>query len=230
MTVERHEFRNTNTTSTVSAAPSISAHCTFATELRTRVPASRTTLRLTPCGRLFADRADLSADRVGDRRRAVAFRLLDVDADGFSPESTAADRASSVPTCTFATSPSRTIRPLRLATTTRAKLGVFDASTETDRPLIMQAQHATDWCRDILRLQRADDVADADVERGQRARSQVDRHPACVRTRDFDFTDPADRPQPASDPGSASNVSCGTDIFFDASASEMIGKSVGLTS
>ena len=33
MTVERHELRNRNTTSTVSSAPSISASCTSATEL-----------------------------------------------------------------------------------------------------------------------------------------------------------------------------------------------------
>ena len=35
MTVERHEFRNRNTTSTVSSAPSISASSTFSTERST---------------------------------------------------------------------------------------------------------------------------------------------------------------------------------------------------
>ena len=44
MTVERHEFRKRKTVSTVSAAPSTSAPATLATELATRVPASRTML------------------------------------------------------------------------------------------------------------------------------------------------------------------------------------------
>ena len=46
MTVERHELRNRNTTSTVSTAPSISAFWTFRTEAATRAPASRTTRQL----------------------------------------------------------------------------------------------------------------------------------------------------------------------------------------
>ena len=53
MTVERHEFRNRNTTSTVSAAPSSSAHCTSATELATRGPASRAVISSTPAGSVF---------------------------------------------------------------------------------------------------------------------------------------------------------------------------------
>jgi hypothetical protein len=50
MIVERHEFRNRKTTSTVSAAPSTSASCTFLTELATRTPASRTMRSVTPAG------------------------------------------------------------------------------------------------------------------------------------------------------------------------------------
>jgi hypothetical protein len=50
MTVERHELRKRNTTSTVSRAPSISASCTFATACSTRMPASCTTSSFTPAG------------------------------------------------------------------------------------------------------------------------------------------------------------------------------------
>ncbi len=50
ITVERHEFRNRNTTSTVSSAPSSSASCTLSTEWLTRSPESRTTSSFAPCG------------------------------------------------------------------------------------------------------------------------------------------------------------------------------------
>lgn len=50
MMVDRHEFRNRKTTSTVSAAPSTSARCTSPTERPTRTPASRTTLNWTSGG------------------------------------------------------------------------------------------------------------------------------------------------------------------------------------
>ena len=53
ITVERHELRNRNTTSTVSTAPSISASSTLRTASSTRVPASRTTSSLVPAGRRF---------------------------------------------------------------------------------------------------------------------------------------------------------------------------------
>ena len=50
ITVERHEFRNRKTTSTVSSAPSMSVRCTFATEFRTFSPASWTTSIVVPGG------------------------------------------------------------------------------------------------------------------------------------------------------------------------------------
>jgi len=50
MTVDRHELRNRNTTSTVSTAPSISVHCTFETLAFTRLPASLTISSFTPAG------------------------------------------------------------------------------------------------------------------------------------------------------------------------------------
>ena len=53
MIVERHEFRNRNTTATVSAAPSIRASCTLNTESSTRTPASCTIRRLTPAGSVW---------------------------------------------------------------------------------------------------------------------------------------------------------------------------------
>ena len=50
MMVDRHEFRNRKTTTTVSAAPSMSACWTPATESATRTPASVTTRSVTPAG------------------------------------------------------------------------------------------------------------------------------------------------------------------------------------
>ncbi len=57
MTVERQELRKTNTTSTVSSAPSISASCTLRTAWCTRVPASCTISSLAPGGRRFCSAA-----------------------------------------------------------------------------------------------------------------------------------------------------------------------------
>ena len=86
MTVERHEFRNRNTTSTVSSAPSISASSTFRTECvdpHRRRPC--TTSSVVPGGqrllRSLASRARICVAHVGG---AVALRLLDVDADRFA--------------------------------------------------------------------------------------------------------------------------------------------------
>ena len=50
ITVERHELRNRNTTSTVSTAPSTRALCTLATEFSTRVPWFFTTSKFAPTG------------------------------------------------------------------------------------------------------------------------------------------------------------------------------------
>ena len=50
MTVERHEFRNRKTISTVSAAPSKRVRLTFATETRIERELSRLTSTLTPGG------------------------------------------------------------------------------------------------------------------------------------------------------------------------------------
>ena len=50
ITVERHEFRKRNTTSTVSSAPSTSASSTFCTERSTWSPEFWTTSRRVPFG------------------------------------------------------------------------------------------------------------------------------------------------------------------------------------
>ena len=50
MTVERHEIRNRNTTSTVRIAPSNSVSSTLRTEFSTRTPASRTISMRVPVG------------------------------------------------------------------------------------------------------------------------------------------------------------------------------------
>ena len=52
MTVDRHELRNRNTTSTVSTAPSTSAYSTSPTDCATRTPASRTMRSDVPGGRV----------------------------------------------------------------------------------------------------------------------------------------------------------------------------------
>ena len=52
ITVERHELRNRKTTSTVSAAPSMSASCTFDTLRSTRSPLFCTTSMVVPVGRV----------------------------------------------------------------------------------------------------------------------------------------------------------------------------------
>ncbi len=53
MTVDRHELRNTNTTSTVRSAPMRSASSTLVTDALTRRPESFTTSIFTPAGRVF---------------------------------------------------------------------------------------------------------------------------------------------------------------------------------
>ncbi len=60
ITVERHELRNRNTTSTVSAAPSTSVRCTSATECSTRSPASRTSSMVVPAGSSARSRGNRS--------------------------------------------------------------------------------------------------------------------------------------------------------------------------
>ena len=53
MTVDLHELRNTNTTSTVRRAPMRSASSTLVTDALTRKPESFTTSILTPGGSVF---------------------------------------------------------------------------------------------------------------------------------------------------------------------------------
>ena len=81
ITVERHEFRNRKTTSTVSSAPSTSASSTLRTELRTRSPASRTISSRVPGGSVFCSWAMRAFTQIGHRRRAVLARLHDVETD-----------------------------------------------------------------------------------------------------------------------------------------------------
>ena len=53
MTVDRHEFRNRNTTRTVSIAPMSSASSTLRTAAVTRTPESFTTSIVVPSGSVF---------------------------------------------------------------------------------------------------------------------------------------------------------------------------------
>jgi hypothetical protein len=83
MTVERHELRNRKTTSTVRNAPRNSASSTFFTAFVTRTPASFTMSIFVPFGSVALSCARRSRTRVGDIGSAIAFGLLDVDADRF---------------------------------------------------------------------------------------------------------------------------------------------------
>ena len=64
MTVERHELRNRNTTSTVRSAPSMSVLCTFATDAVTRSPRSWMTSMVVPAGSVGRSSSTPSSTRV----------------------------------------------------------------------------------------------------------------------------------------------------------------------
>lgn len=63
ITVERHEFRKRNTTSTVSTAPSMSVDCTLLTDAVTRSPALRTTSSVVPVGSVLRRPSTASTTR-----------------------------------------------------------------------------------------------------------------------------------------------------------------------
>ena len=86
MTVDRHELRNRNTTSTVSSAPSINVSSTLRTEFRTRTPASRTISMRVPAGSVFCKLGDRVSSRASlTAGRRVLARLDDVEPDRLRP-------------------------------------------------------------------------------------------------------------------------------------------------
>ena len=89
MTVERHELRNRNTTSTVSSAPSNSVCWTSRTACVTRDAESRRWSSSTPFGSVFRAPPAIAHDRLADFGGAVSLGLLDVDADRYLARCTA---------------------------------------------------------------------------------------------------------------------------------------------
>ena len=156
MTVERHEFRKRNTTSTVSSAPSISASSTLRTELRTRTPASRTISmrrarrqRLLQLRRCAAFTPSLTAVVLYSRDFTMSRPIACV------PLNSAADFGSAAPASTSATWPSVIELPVALRDDERGEIfGTIEASLETDRTLLERARHVADRRREVLRAQR----------------------------------------------------------------------------
>ena len=83
ITVDRHEFKNTKTTSTVSSAPSNSASSTFSTACVDAHAGILHEIDLGPRRQSLLDLRETIAHAGRDVGRAVAVRLLDVDADCF---------------------------------------------------------------------------------------------------------------------------------------------------
>ena len=82
MTVERHEFRKRNTTSTVSSAPSIERLLDVAHRVLDALAGVAHHSSFVPGGSVFCELVDLRAGSPSlTVRRAVALRLHDVDAD-----------------------------------------------------------------------------------------------------------------------------------------------------
>jgi len=75
MTVERHELRNRNTTSTVSTAPSMRALCTLFTELVTRCPLFLITASVAPCCAMTFSRVPTFA-RIASATAVVLYPLV----------------------------------------------------------------------------------------------------------------------------------------------------------
>jgi len=73
-------------------------------------------------------------------------------------------------------------------------LGRQHAAAEPNGALVVLAEQAPDRRGQVLRRQRADDLADADVGGRHRVRPDVDRHLRSVRADDVDRADAGDGP------------------------------------
>ena len=107
MTVERHELRNRNTTSTVSSAPSISVPCTFETLAVTRSPESLSTVSVMFFGSVCRSFSTFSI--TFDVTSVVLYPLDRVTSrpTASTPSSNASVRCSSVPAWISASWPRR---------------------------------------------------------------------------------------------------------------------------
>ena len=158
MTVERHELRNRNTTSTVSSAPRPAPPPRCARRASTRGRRSPSPRRSScPSGSVFCDLLDpLAARRRPTVGGAVALGLLDVDADRFRAVEER-ERARLLGAVAARRPPGRagSAAPFRSATTSCAK-----SAGPSSRPRSRIARssswpvHAPDRRREVLRLQR----------------------------------------------------------------------------
>ena len=202
ITVERHEFRNRNTTRTVRSAPSISAPWTSATELATRGPASRAVISSTPAGSVALIRSTCFATRPLTSVALYPSALMMSMPTAARPLKSAAVRGSSVPSRASATSPSRTSRPLRCVTTSCAK-----SAGVSSRPLSRIVRSSSEP------LSRPTGAArfcacsawttspTLDAGRLQRLRLQLDRHLALDAADHAHFRDAGHAAQLADDAG-----------------------------
>ncbi len=200
ITVERHEFRNRNTTSTVSTAPRNNASSTLLTAWSTRTPESFTRSIFVPFGSVGSICVETIADPSRDVRRAVALRLLDVDADRF-----------------LAVVQRERARLLRRVLDRRdlpepnelsVAIGddevlelrrILETAAQTNRALVERAVHAAHRRGEVLRLKRLHHLRDADVRRLQPVRIDFDRQLALDLAEDLHVGHARNRAQLARD-------------------------------
>ena len=200
------------------------------TDASTRMPASRTMRKVTPSRQRPLDLGDLLANHVRDLRGAVALRLLDVDADRlFAVEQRR--RARLLRAILHVGDVAEPHDPaLRCADRSARELGrLLEPAAQPDRALVELAVEPADRRREVLRLERLDDLRDAEAgclqvaSAGARpsARARRRRRPRTSATPGMPRSSrvmPADRPA-ASAPARVSRL--------DDSASDTIGKSAG---
>ena len=228
MTVERHEFRNRNTTSTVRTAPSTSAYWTSPTDCATRVPASRTMRRDVSGGSVGASRSTSSRIAWATLVVLYPFAFTMSMPTASEPSKMAAERASAVPSRTTATSPRRTRRPFDSETTSRSKSAgvarrprsrmVRSSSWPSSRPTgaerFCACSAPTTWATPTPAACSALGRSSTVSSRSTPPTTVAWATPAMPRSR-------------RTIPGSAISVSAGPDSFGDDSTSETTGRSAG---
>ena len=229
MTVERQELRKRKTTSTVSSAPSTSASSTLRTDAATRTPASRTTRKATPWGRV--DCSWPTCARIAAATCVVLKPLafLTSRPTASSPLNTAAERGSSVPSRASATSPRRMTRPRDWAIGSRVKsAGVsslpWRRMVRSSNWPLSRPTGAARFC-DCSACTTCETLRPADCR--SRGRSSTVSSRSTPPTTSTSATPGMPRSRLVMS-GSASRVSSGPVIFVDDSTSDMIGRSAGL--
>ncbi len=230
ITVERHELRNRNTTSTVSTAPSTSALCTLFTELVTRCPLFLITVRVAPCG--FTTESSVATLLSTASATAVVLYplvfLISMPTASL-PLYSASVRCSSMPSSAVATSPRRTTRPPFSATTRLMKS--CGPSRRPRRRIVRSSSAPFTRPTGTARLPCCSAPTTCGTETPAAKRRCGSRFTVSSRFTD-PVTDTSATPGIARSsrviPGSASNVSCAGDSVFDDRPSVTMGASVGL--